>query len=193
MDKIKVIKNFISKEDAALIINYIDRNQESFSKDVHGLWFRRFFGLDALYRRGACKGVIEGLEDVRDLCISISGNVTKLLNREFQDSDDIFLNSLWFVKHLPGASVPAHSDLNDGTDYQFVYSSVLYLNNLEKGGELEFPALNISIKTEVGDLVVFPTVGEDMFHGVSSIEEIRYTLPMWFTKDKDLELKFSGE
>ena len=193
MDKIKVIKNFISKDEAALIINYIDRNQDSFSKDPHGFWFKKFFGLDAVYRAGACEGLIEGLEDVRDLSIYIANNIKNIIGQEYEDKNDIFLNSMWFVKHLPGASVSVHSDLNDGTDYQFVYSSVLYLNTIEDGGALEFPALNLSIKTEIGDLVLFPTVGEDMFHGVSSIGEIRYTLPMWFTKDKDLELKFAGE
>lgn len=40
---------------------------------------------------------------------------------------------------------------------------------------------------------MFPSIGEDMLHGVSHIGEVRYTLPMWFTKDKDLELKFAGE
>jgi hypothetical protein len=29
-----------------------------------------------------------------------------------------------------------------------------------------------------------------MFHEVKSIGQDRYTVPMWFTKDKSLELKF---
>lgn len=190
MERIKVIKNFISKEDAALIIKYIDRNQESFSKDIHGFWFRRFFGLDSAHKKGAYKGVIEGLENVRGLCIDISENIIKSINQEYQDSDEIFLNSLWFAKHLPGASLPVHSDIGDGADNHFAYSSVLYLNTLEDGGELDFPDFNLSVKPEVGDLVIFTS---DILHGVDHVGEIRYSMPIWFTKDKELELKFAGD
>lgn len=192
MDRIKIIKNFISKDDAERIINYINSNEQSFSKDPNGLWSKKFFGLDALYRAGV-KGnnsIIEGVDEVKDLFVEISNKIKTLLAKEYEDSDDIFLNSAWFVKHFPGATVVEHSDLNDGTDYQFVYSSVIYLNTIRDGGNLEFPSLNLSIDTELGDLVIFPSAGEGMSHRVSDIGEVRYTFPMWFTKDASLELKF---
>lgn len=192
MKPVKVIKYFVSKDDANLIIDYIDRNQESFTKNTDLLWLKKFFGLDVLYRAGGCEGIIEGLEDITDLCIGIVENIKTMIAKEYEDIDEIFLNSFWLVKHLPGSVVGEHNDLDNGEDGQFVYSSVLYLNTIEDGGDLEFPNLNLSISTESGDLVMFPSDGEDMTHRVSSIGQDRYTLPMWFTKDKTLELKFAG-
>jgi hypothetical protein len=197
MEQIKVINNFISKDNATRIVNYIDRNKESFREGSEGLWFKKRFGVDVLYRAGGCESIIDGLEDIRELSIDIVENVKTMISKQYGDNDDIFLNSFWYVKHLPGATVSQHNDidngneLDNGDDTQFVYSSVLYLNDTEDG-DLEFPNLNLSIKTKLGDLVIFPSNGDDMVHGVSSISQDRYSLPMWFTKDKNLELKFSG-
>jgi len=185
---IKIIKNFISKDEAELIIEYIERNYTSFTKDHRGLWFKKLFGLDTVYRAGLCEGIIEGLEDITELSIKIVDDVRGLVSKSFNDTDDLFLNTLWFVKHLPGNVVGEHSDTADGADGQFVYSAIVYLNTIEDGGVLDFPSIDLSIRPELGDLIIFPS--KDILHRVSNIGEYRYTIPMWFTKSKELELKF---
>ncbi len=188
---IKVISNFISLSDAATLIKYIDENSHSFSSDNKGLWFKKFFGIDDIYKHGKGEPVIDGLGAIKEVSINIVEAVKTSMSEHFMDTEPIFLNSLWFAKHLPGDNVQAHVDTEEGYNQQFVYSAILYLNTVEDGGVLNFPKLNLSFKPKACDLIIFPSGGDNMVHEVMGIGENRYTLPMWFTKDKDLELKFT--
>jgi hypothetical protein len=192
MQSIKTIKNFIPIEDASTLIEYIDQNLHSFSSDRNGLWFKKFFGIDDIYKHGKGEPIIDGLGNIKELSVNIVKDVKNTMSEHFNDPEPIFLNSFWFAKHLPGDNVLAHVDTEDGYNQQFVYSAILYLNTVEDGGVLNFPNLNLSFKPEACDLIIFPSNGEEMLHEVMGIGEDRYTLPMWFTKDKALELKFAG-
>ena len=195
MEPVKVIKNFISLEDATILIEYMDKNAHSFSSNKTKLWFKKFFGIDDIYRRGSgmAKPIIDGLGEITDLSIRIVKDTKSVVLQHFDDTDPIFLNSFWLAKHLPGDNVSVHVDTEDGANPQFFYSSILYLNTVESGGALDFPNMNLSFKPEACDLIIFLSHGEDMLHGVENIGEYRYTMPMWFTKDKSLELKFAGD
>ena len=189
MDKIRTIKNVITPDDAKLIIDYIDKNLRFFNPTPGLKRFTKMFGKDVAHQHMS-KVVVEGLDDITDLIKDTVDNVKKTLAYQFSDTDDILLTSLWFAKQRPGGDIKGHLDIDGGLNTHFVYSAVLYLNTIQDGGELDFPMLNVSIKPELGDLVVFPSSGEDMFHEVKRIGEDRYTLPMWFTKDKGFELTF---
>jgi hypothetical protein len=189
MEKIKVIKDVISIDDANLIIDYIDKNLESFTSSPKWKRFQMMFGVDA-YHGERSKPVIDGLQDITSLVKEHMDIIKKIISYEFDDQEEIFLSSLWLAKQIPGAAIKGHLDVDDGSNDHFVYSAVLYLNKVDIGGVLDFPKLGVSIKPEFGDLVVFPSIGEDMFHEVKTIGEDRYTLPMWFTKNKSLELPF---
>jgi hypothetical protein len=192
MQSIKTIKNFIPIEDAYTLIEYIDQNLHSFSSDRSGLWFKKFFGIDDIYKHGKGEPIIDCLGNIKELSVNIVEDVKNTMSEHFNDPEPIFLNSFWFAKHLPGDNVLAHVDTEDGYNQQFVYSAILYLNTVQHGGVLDFPNLNLSFKPEACDLIIFPSNGEEMLHEVMGIGEDRYTLPMWFTKDKALELKFAG-
>ena len=188
MDKIKVIKNVIKTDDAALIINYMNRNIDSFVTGG-GKRFHKLFGIDEFHKE-ISSPVVEGVEDITDLMKDTVNSIKKILAHEFNDNDEILLASFWLGKQIPGARVGSHLDVDDGTNSHFIYSAVLYLNTIQDGGVLEFPALDVAIKPEFGDLVIFLSGGEDMAHEVKIINEERYTIPMWFTKNKSLELLF---
>ena len=190
---VKIVKNVISLENSVTLIEYINKNLHSFSSNPKKLWFKKFFGMDDVYKQGRCEPVINGLGDIKELSVKVAEAVKNTIVEQFADTEPIFLNSLWFAKHLPGDDVPVHVDNEEGENEQFAYSTILYLNTVEDGGVLNFPKLNLSFKPEACDLIVFPSQGKDMLHEVISIGEDRYTMPMWFTKDKDLELKFGEE
>jgi len=192
MESIKIIKNFIPIEDASTMIGYINQNLDSFSSNPKKLWFKKFFGLDEVYKEGRGEPVIDGLGNIKGLSVKIVEDLKNTISENFNDPEPIFLNSFWFAKHLPGDDIPPHVDTDDEYNTQFAYSSILYLNTVQLGGVLNFPNLNLNFKPEACDLIIFPSKGEKMLHEVASIGEDRYTLPMWFTKDKDLELKFAG-
>lgn len=50
-----------------------------------------------------------------------------------------------------------HGDTSQACDGNRVLSAVLYLNNVEEGGETIFPDLNLTIKPEKGALALFPS------------------------------------
>jgi hypothetical protein len=193
MEPVKVIKNFISVEEANTLVDYIEKNHLSFSTNMDKLWFKKLFGLDISSKAGKSERTIHGLGDITDLSVRIVKDTKDALSKHFNDTDTIFLNCFWFVKHLPGDWVSPHLDTDDGENLQFFYSAVLYLNTVKDGGDLEFPTLNLSFKPEACDLIIFLSRGDEMLHEVSHIGENRYTIPMWLTKDKDFELKFAGD
>lgn len=201
LEKIKIIKNFLSVEDANKIINYINNNIHSaVDYDTDGStpnfvylkdrFYKRRMGLDDEMNRYKPERAISNLYEIEGLVKDISDRINKTIKEAFADQDDIYLNSIFLVKHLKNDFLRLHSDSGDGYQQHFAYSSVLYLNTVENGGELEFPNLGLTIKPVVGDLVVFITQGDDMIHEVKTTNEERYTMPMWFTKDKTREVKF---
>jgi hypothetical protein len=59
-------------------------------------------------------------------------------------------------KYFVGQRLGDHADQYDG-NYRLRYSMVLYLNDDYEGGELRFKNHDITIKTEAGSLVIFPS------------------------------------
>jgi len=201
LEKIKIIKNFLSIDDANKIINYINNNiQNAVEYDTDGStpnfvylkdrFYKRRMGLDDEMNVYKPERSISKLYEIEGLVKDISVKINKTIKEVFSDEDQIYLNSLFLVKHLKKDFLRMHSDSGDGYQQHFAYSSVLYLNTVENGGELEFPNLGLTIKPIVGDLVLFITKGEDMIHEVKVTNEERYTMPMWFTKDKTREVQF---
>lgn len=60
-----------------------------------------------------------------------------------------------FVKYGPGQHFQEHAD--HGFSYIATVSLVSYPNANYEGGELYFPKLNLTIKPEAGDTVIFPS------------------------------------
>lgn len=178
---IKIIDNFITTDQASLIVDYIERNHSSFSQ--HDFCSKKYF-------YGESKDVIDGLDNIKGLSIEIVENATKAIAESFGDTDDVFLNSLWLVKHFPGDSMGKHSDINDPEDIIFTYSAILYLNDMDDGGLLGFPNVDLLVKPKAGMLVLFISDRQETIHEITTVTKDRYTMPMWFTKNKDFELRF---
>jgi hypothetical protein len=66
-----------------------------------------------------------------------------------------FMESFNFVKYIPGEHFSAHAD--HGYSYNCTVSSVAYLNDDYKGGELVFDVLKLKIKPKAGDIILFPS------------------------------------
>jgi len=201
-DKVKIIKNFLSKEDADRIISYIDNNTESaldwltdgsspnfvYRPDR---WYKRRMGLDDEMPGYKPERSISRLEEIDGLIKDVIDRAKVEIKSSFGDEDDLYINSLWLAKHLKRDWLTLHSDVGRGYHSWFAYSSVLYLNTVKYGGELYFPYLNLYVKPNMGDLVVFLSHGDDMEHEIKMTAEERYTVPMWFTKNPDKEVKFT--
>ena len=201
VEKVKIIENFISTEESNKIINYINRNiinAKSFMSDgsspnfiyLENRFYKRRFGQDDEMKTYKPERFITKLEDIEDLIKNIVEK-TKINIKELYEEKEIqYLTSLWLAKHLKGDWLRVHSDVGSGYQQHFAYSSILYLNTVNDGGELYFPTMNLSIKPSLGNLVIFPSHNVDMIHQINITNEDRYTIPMWFTKDSTREVLF---
>jgi hypothetical protein len=66
-----------------------------------------------------------------------------------------YMEAINFVRYGEGQHFAVHTD--HGFSYTCTVSSVIYLNDDYEGGELYFPYLNITLKPEAGDIVMFPS------------------------------------
>ena len=190
MNQIKVIKDFVSLDDANKIINYIDNNIDSFEQGSADKRFTKMFGKDA-FQKDKSTYPVTGLNEIHEIIFNATEIAKKVIAYEYNDDKDLFLASLWLAKQTPGGFLGPHLDTDpDNANSYFTYSAVIYLNTLQDSGNLDFPRVGLSIQPEAGNLVIFPSGDDESWHEVKSIKENRYTVPLIFTRDKEFELTF---
>lgn len=190
MDKVKVIKNFLPAHAVAKFVEYIDALEQAmpdeFSSHEDGKRLMLQFGRDLCYPHSRLDLTL--LADMEPVIREYFGQAVKATKHSFEvdPAAELFVCSFWLAKQYPGASVPAHDDVEE-LNTQFDYSAVLYLNTLVGSGDLEFADLGYTCSPAAGDLVIFPSKSSGM-HGVSKILEDRYSMPLWLTFDRSFQL-----
>jgi hypothetical protein len=181
MEKITVIENFVTPEQAEIIIDFIDHNLDIFVHNKNRKRYMLRFGYDEELPEQA----IHSMDSVYEIKDTLNDIFTRT-----QDAIDpsLFLTSWFLSKQYPGARLLPHKDGAQGMNDHLDYTAMLYLNDMKDGGIISFPELNISVKPKLGDLVIFKSLEHE--HSVSEVKEHRYSLPMWFTKNESL--KFNG-
>lgn len=183
MPGIKVYNNFISDHEADMFVSAMDNNMDSFYYHLEGKERSYYLGQDnfeeaSTYTQPNTKifPEIEGL--VKDYAKRIEAIARK-------DSGlDVDLSVLWFIK-TQGIKFPAHTDNDAATIYRYNHTCMLYLNDCHNSGQLHFPTENFTYSPRKGDLVSFDP---ELIHEVWQMDEIRYTMPSWFTTDKRYSL-----
>jgi hypothetical protein len=154
---IKIYNNVLSDTICQEIINFFDTNSD------------KTFKFDHDWRRSECMTILNNLPN------NLINEVTKTI-REYFDKykNEINYNggsgSLNFcnllespnlLKYNNNADLPEHFNLHsdnwsiDSSTRQV--SVILYLNDVEDGGETDFPYYNLSIKPKKGTLLMFPS------------------------------------
>lgn len=65
---------------------------------------------------------------------------------------------LTVLRYGPGQQYRPHLDILPNGDNQRMLTAILYLNDGYRGGETQFPLLNVTIRPQAGDLLVFDNV-----------------------------------
>ena len=194
LDKIKVINSFVSPKEAASLARYIDC-LESTKPEACNLYqngrrvsiqfgFDLNYGLDPEYKFFLDLELLSDLEQ-RKLIVDLCAKVMKKTKELFKVEDELFISAFWLAKQYRGATIPPHNDTDNGENSHYIYSAIVYLNQLKLESELSFLDLNHSVKPNLGDLVVFPTQTTGS-HTVPEINENRYSLVLWMTANRDL-------
>ena len=117
---------------------------------------------------------------------------------EYAKELDPFRESIWYDMNkipLPQLGAPLmhryeppnqgyhkyHTDwaTRDGMSSYRMLVAMIYLNNVEEGGETEFYHQKIKIKPEEGTLVIFPTYFTHLHRGNKPISNTKYIVNKW--------------
>jgi hypothetical protein len=189
MDKPLIIPNFVSDQDCMLLASYIEDTHLSYTGKAHD--DKRFidqFGKDNYHKKSKLR--LEGLGDIHPIIVKYFEKILSTCQTTFADNDKMDIASIWFSKQIQGSVLPVHSDVDDGSNDQVSYSVVLYLNSVDRSGELQFPTLDFSYKPQMGDAVIWKSDDVRFDHGVSEIVDTRYSLPIWVTKHPEYFLPY---
>lgn len=86
---------------------------------------------------------------------------------------------LQMIKYSPNTDFyKPHAD--DGPDFPRCISSILYLNDIEKGGDTYFDKFNVSVSPKAGRLLMFPSNFIYTHEGRPPINDTKYVAVTWF-------------
>lgn len=164
-------KNFFSKEECEILINYYESSKEDWQETC--FYNARVMDPIAPMSKNLYPYISEKFfAELRDRLSEISSDVFGKQVRNL---------SLSAHKWLPGAFASDHSDNSelDGTPNAWRENklvTIIYLNDNYEGGNLYFRDHNISIAPEAGSMICFD-VGIENVHGVTTIDSgDRYTM-----------------
>ena len=192
-DVIVKVNNFISDDEIKVLRQYcegtdVDWNVGGQPSDT--IWYNRVVQAAQLPRTSP----------IRRLLYSIAARTRRQI--ETYGTGPLYLQTLQIVKWQKGDNLdPPHADAehvdpNYPEPHSFPmrhYSALVYINDDYEGGEIYFVNQNLKPKIEPGMLVHFTGKREDL-HGVTEVTRgLRYTIPMWFTRDKQFEMEILPE
>lgn len=197
VDQIKVINSFISTDEAANLAKYIDFLETTRTKDFNhyqdGKRLGFQFGQDIQYggtpdyKTFLTIDVLKE-EDKKEFIKTICKRVVETARESYSELAPLYVSSFWLAKQYPGCVIPLHDDTDGGYNIHFVYSAVLYLNQLESGGEISFAELGYTHRPKIGDLILFPTQTTGN-HAVFEIPKERYSIAFWLTRRSEMSVR----
>ncbi|WP_088002782.1 2OG-Fe(II) oxygenase [Gottfriedia solisilvae] len=125
-----------------------------------------------------------------DLIVNIEKRITKIMNVPVEHGD-----GLQILQYLPGQEYKAHTDYflptSQAAKNNRISTIVIYLNNVEQGGETVFPQLKLSVTPQKGTAVYFEYFYEDdninkltLHAGAPVITGEKWVATQWMRRQK---------
>jgi hypothetical protein len=160
-----IVENFIDPEDILLLNDLIEK-EKIFNK----------FIIDASDNR-----IFEWNPDYSEAIYLVKKYSKKIIKDQ-----DLYPHVALFVKYLPGAFIPVHTDIMSDKCLDDKLAVVLYFNDDYYGGEIYFPLLNKEYKTKSGSAIYYPITDKEFEHGVNPVMGgEKYIITICFTSNKD--------
>lgn len=164
MHRIKIIDNFITPEEAEILIQ--EQMSPSEINPYPEYYKERFGGTAFPYNKR-----------VMDILIKYGHK-----SNEVHKQDNGFVNPIYVFKSfgsvwLPGTEGGLHLDAQDPEPF-IEFSTIIYLNDPSEyeGGVIYFPNQNFEYKPRKYSAVFFPSAGSEYIHGITKITKgIRHT------------------
>jgi hypothetical protein len=196
MDKLKMIKDFISEEDAKFFINWIDENSSDKSKFRHriGIAFNKGLAVRAVFPDEKPATLFK---DIEGICMKYANKFMENQSSHLPSDETQYFYGFSLTKLSKDIQLRIHQDAH-GDFPSLSYSGVLYLNDDYEGGEAafleeftsesSFPLYEnsmggVCIKPEANSLSLFPS---GLWHGGKRITSgNKYAIIFWATSDKE--------
>lgn len=152
--------NFITSEDCEKIIEIYERNLHltKTHRDTYPL-------------------KVEKIKEEESLFRDIYNRVFEICTFHKRKNDELFCRNYEIVKWPVGSHMKYHTD-----NYPTAFSAIIYLNDDYEGGETEIYR-DIKVKPRKGKLLIISETHE-IYHSVNVVQEkVRYTLPIWITRN----------
>jgi hypothetical protein len=170
MHRIHIIDNFITPEDAEVLIQ--EQKNPSETNPYPEYYKKRFGGTAFPYNKR-----------VMDLLIKY-GHKSNQIHKD----QNGFVNPIYVFKALgshwvPGSVGGLHVDAQDPEPF-IEWSTIIYLNDPSEydGGSIYFPNQNFEYKPKMYSAVFFPSAGSEYIHGITKVESgARHTAPYMHT------------
>jgi hypothetical protein len=178
-------KKIVSNPDE--IINYFENIDQT-------VWDDWMSSNNTSVRHGFSKRVFysdsdngsEKLLSISNLIRSAITSATEYYISKIQTKDVAIPNFFDIKKHTDGANMGPHTDSEDESNTKNpVLSAVLYLNNNYSGGEIEFAKQGITISSEPGSLILFPSVPPYYHRPLPVTSGTKYMVP-FFLYEKEI-------
>jgi hypothetical protein len=179
-------ENFITKEESSLFIEFIENNIDLFSHGPKKLYYLLQFGKDNYHQESIQNW--NGVDSIKNLINKYIDKIINNLKESYGIEDDLFVVGFWFVRQFDGASLNVHDDTDSGRNTHIIYSALMYLNDIENGGELWFPNLNYLHKPKRGQMLSWPSQNKLFDHGVKEVKDTRYVINLFLTNQKEFDL-----
>jgi hypothetical protein len=177
---IKIVEDFITEEDANVLINEMKRPSEineypSYYKDRNG-------GTALPYNK-----------TVMSLLKKYAVDANRIQKEFFELEKDVIVTKAFGSFWNPGQSGAPHIDAIEKEPF-IEYSSVIYLNDEYEGGEIYFPRQSFEHRPKKYSAIFFPGNSFNYIHGVKEITSgNRFTaLYMQSTKKEFMDPDFEG-
>lgn len=134
----------------------------------------------------------QSIRSSRDISVAYGLTTPKQF---FHLAQDVFVCAVDYAKengfefsHMEGISIieyPANQGFYDrhvdaGPDFPRSMSALLYLNDVEEGGETWFDKFGLAIKPEAGKLVLFPSNYAYSHQALPPVSNDKYVAVTWF-------------
>jgi hypothetical protein len=157
MHRIHIIDNFITPEDAAVLIE--EQKQPSEINPYPEYYSKRFGGTAFPYNKR-----------VMDLLIKYGHKANKTHKDQNGFKNPVYVFKSFGSFWTPGTSGGLHLDAQ-GPEPFIEWSTIIYLNDPSdyEGGVIYFPNQNFEYKPRKYSAVFFPSAGSEYIHGITKV------------------------
>ena len=171
---IKIIKNFVDKEDADRLIKYIETNKLNKDKFIYTEYLKTVESQQAQSQIPE-QFSINDHPEVKDIYIKYAKRFIEECKVFFDNTEGIGLYAQWLTMYGIGNELPRHRDNHFGAE-EINFSAVIYLNDDFTGGETEFPHHNKKIVPKMGSVMVFPPTWQYPHAGLRVHKGVKYIM-----------------